>query len=419
MNKLFTTLLILSLIGLSSAVIDDCAGYYDEFDVRVLDAKLRPIEGAGVMITFDRGASFGEKYFTTDLLETDENGLVHMAIHNQGTDTRIIDCTIWLNATISDGYTEKTVEANAHGPVVDLVLDVYPIGITVNDQSGNPIENATITINGVSRDTGPSGKAKFHASEGEVSYFVSYLKGKEGGMILVTDDIDYEVVLLRYSISIDAVDDQGVPVEATITIFDETIPMEGGHYEADDIYGSVVDATVSYMSLDKNIELVLSEQTETIIVFDTHAPVIESITTSSVGKRPRITLKVTDEGEYASGVDPVSVKVTYRVLPSADTQWSDASTFVSGVNTYVSDFPEIEPGKLIEFKIEVQDLAGNKIIQSGKFLTEKEEEPVEPPTEDEEETQDFPFFYIAIGVILIIVVVYIVRYLIKRKGNEV
>lgn len=411
MKELFTTLMVVFLITLSHA---DCIGYTDEFDIRVLDAKLRPVEGAEVQATYDRGASFGPQYFTTDILETDGEGIVHMAIRNQGTETRDIDCTIWLNATLDDGYAEKAVEANVHGPVVDLNMDVYPVDITVNDQAGKPIENATVTIRGVSRKTNSYGYVRFHSTLGELSYFISYKKGKESGFILVNGDIEYEVILQKYSVAVYAVDDRGESVDAEIAVLGETTTMEDGLYESDEIYGSTFEATVRYMGIEKDVELDLSDENEATVSFDVHPPVIESIETSSIGSRPRLTIKVKDEGEYASKVDPASIKVTYQILPSTDSQWADATTFVGGTNTYISDFPEIEPGKLIEFRIEVLDFDGNKVIQTGKFITEKQEEISETPTEEEENGQDFPFFYIAIGAILIIVVMYIVKHILNK-----
>lgn len=418
MKGLFTTLFVILLITVSTAA-DDCAGYTDEFDVRALDAKLRPVEGAYIQVTYDRGSSFGQQYFTTEPIRTNESGTIHITIRNQGTDTRKIDCTIWVNATIGDGYAEDTVEATAHPLTVDLHLDVYPIDISVNDMAGNPVEGATVTINGESRNTDSSGFVRFHAVPGTVDYFVSYEKGKESGIIPVTDDVDYEVVLYRYTVTITAVDDQGNPVDAVITVLNETAAMANGTYTSEEVYGNTLEARLEYAGVEKDILMDLAKNTQETVIFDVNPPTIESTSTSMIGSRPRLTIRITDDGEYACGVDSTSVKVTYRILPSPNAQWVDATVFVSGSDSYTIDFPETDGDKLIEFKIEARDMEGNKVVQSGKFVTEKEEENGETPPEVEETDQDFPLFYIIIGVILIIVVVYIVRYLLKRKGNEV
>jgi len=417
MKHLFTTLILILLAGNAMA---DCIGYSDSFDIRVLDAKIRPIEGAMVQVKYDRGASFGDQYFTTEPLATDENGTVHISIHNQGTVNRKIDCEIFMNATTGGAYGEKTIEAGIHGPIVDINVNAYRTEIEVNDQQGNPLENATVTIGGLSKKTNEYGKVVFYLAAGEVGYLVSYYKGKESGAIPVSDDTHYEVILLKYSISIDAVDDQGNPVDATLTIFDETFVMENGHYEEDNIYGNVVVANLSYMSIKKEITILPAEENEVVVAFDVNAPVIENINTSTIGMRPRMTMKIVDKGEYASGVDEGSIIVSYKILPSAGLdQWTTATTFVSAENTYITDFPEIEFGKIIEFRIEARDNEGNKVVQTGKFVTVEEEEDVEIPIEEPEISQELPLFYIGIGVILIIVVVYIVKHIMSQGKNEV
>ena len=419
MKNLFSTLIILIFL-IQIAAAEDCTGYTDSFDIRVLDAKIRPVEGASIQVKFDRGTSFGDQYFTTSPEQTDENGMVHITIHNQGTETREIDCTIWITVIAGGAQGEKITEANAHGPIVDVMLDAYPVEITVNDQEKHHIENATVTLAGISKLTGSDGTVEFYMAPGDASYLVSYYRGKESGVIAVSADTEYEVILQRHSISIDAMDEQGEAVNATITIFEETMPMENGHYETGEVYGDSVVANVSYMSITKDITLYPAVENEITVVFDLAPPVIDSIETSSTGARPRLTTRIIDSGPYASGVDPTSISVTYHILPETGiAQWSTATTFVSGADTYITDFPEIEPGKIIEFKIEVRDYEGNKKIKTGKFVTEKEPENGEIPTEPEEESQEIPLFYIVIGVILIIVVVYIVKRLTNKGENEV
>src|SRR5271157_4267697 len=89
--------LLLLLISLSYA---DCVGYNDTFQVRVLDAKLRPVENAAVTVTYDRGASFGAQYFTTPFKYTYQNFFLNILIYNQWTGCRAIDCNIVINGSI-------------------------------------------------------------------------------------------------------------------------------------------------------------------------------------------------------------------------------------------------------------------------------------------------------------------------------
>ncbi|NYZ77161.1 hypothetical protein H0O02_02490 [Candidatus Micrarchaeota archaeon] len=421
MKHLFTTsLLFIFLVQFAAAAEADCRGYTDSFDVRVLDAKLRPVDGALVQVKFDRGASFGEQYFTTEPMPTDENGTRHYTLANQGTETRKIDCTIWINTSIGTAKATQTIEADAHGSPVDLALNVYPIRMQVNDQHGRPLANATATVADATKITDEYGRVDFFAPPGLVGYLVSYYKGKQGGNILVTNDTEYEVVLQKHSISIDAVDDQGLPVDATLTIFGQTLTMAGGHYETGDVFGDTVVANLSYMGIDQEITMFPAMENESIVAFDTHPPTIESLSTTTIGKRPRLTISVADNGEYASGIDVNSIRISYRILPADGIpQWTSATTFVAGVDSFVSDFPEMEAGKIIEFKIEVRDSTGNIVTRTGKFVTEEEGDGGETPPPAGEIDQQIPLFYIAIGVILIIVVFYIVKHIRSPDGSEV
>ena len=102
-------LMFILFLQFSAAVFAGCANYTDSFSVLVLDGNLRPIQGAAVTVTFDRGASFGSQYFTTQPNYTGTDGTLRYTILNQGTSTRPIDCTITINATAS-GENARRVE---------------------------------------------------------------------------------------------------------------------------------------------------------------------------------------------------------------------------------------------------------------------------------------------------------------------
>lgn len=416
MRHLFITLLLFAF--LADMAFADCAGYFEEFDVRVLDLKIRPVEGALVQVTFDRGTSFGEQYFTTQPTPTDTEGEIHMKISNQGTDTREIDCRIYINATTGGDVEKKTITVGEHGPTVDLTLDVYRLNVYVKNQEREAVANATVTINGESKTTDERGFAQFYSKTGEVSYLASYLKGKRSGSIPVSDDTTYEIILSQYSVTIDVMDDQGEALYSVIEILGETIELEDGHYETDEVFGEEVDVLVRYAGVEREVTIVPAEENEVKVIFDTHPPVIEVVEQTSIGGRPRLTISITDPGTYASGVNPQSISVSYRII--GETSWSKATTYVSGTDRYTVDFPVLQKGKIIEFRIEIRDEQGNTALQTGRFTTVEEPEDNitengEKPPENGGEGQEIPLFYIAIGAILIILVFYIVKYLKGKK----
>jgi len=416
MKQLSLVLFLVLLAQFVSAAEIDCRGYTDSFDVRVLDAKLRPVEGALVTVMFDRGASFGEQYFVTEPLPTNADGIRHFSIANQGTETRKIDCRIWINATLGKAKATKTVIANSHGQFIDLNLNVYLLDMIVDDQNGKPIENATVTVNGISKLTGKDGRARFYTPPGLIDYVASYYRGKESGKIYIRNDTNYEIVLRRHSVSIDSVDDEGKPVEATIFIFNESFPMTNGHYETE-VFGDTIEGTVSYAGFEKTIVMDLDRRNTSVVVFDLRPPSIKSTEITVIGKRPRMTIRVADDGKYASGVNVSGTKVIYRILPlEVGSGWSSATTFATSLDTFVSDFPELESDKTIEFRIEIRDNEGNTAVREGRFVVPESNVEI---TQDQTQTdKNSQILYIAIVVIIIIVAVYIVKHALGVGKNE-
>ncbi len=414
----FCLIFLVLMVSLSFAA-SDCVGYTDSFDVRVLNAKLLPFEGADVQVKFDRGTSFGEQYFTTEPRQTDENGKVHFTLLNQGTETRKIDCRIWVYASVGSEVAEKIIEANKHNDPVDLQIDVYRVEFTVRDQQGRRLENATVFFLDVSKTTDEYGVAVFHGAEQTAEYFVSYKGGQEGGSIAIVGDTKREVVIPIYELILKTVDDRDNPIPATVIYADQAYESDGSVTFT--VYTSEVELDLEYGGIEKTVELSIEDSgriTETVS-FDIHPPSISEIIQSLVGERVRLAMTIKDEGIYAETVDPSTVKVRYRVLP--ESQWDTASAFTTGLNRYAVDFPEIEHGRIVEFTITAEDYAGNKVTQDGRFTVQEDAGPEVNDSgnqhENGETDQEIPYLYIIFGVIFIIIAFYIVKFIIKYKKS--
>ena len=414
----FCLIFLVLMVSLSFAA-SDCVGYTDSFDVRVLNAKLLPFEGADVSVKFDRGASFGEQYFTTEPRKTDESGKVHFTLLNQGTETREIDCRIWIYVTIGGETGEKVIEANRHNNPVDVQMSVYEVEFTVKDQVGRRLENATVFFLDDTKITDRYGIAVFHGKQQTAEYVVTYKGGQEGGSITIIDDTKREVTIPVYQLNLKTVDDRGDPISATITYADEEYESDGSLMLT--VYTSEVELDIEHGGIEKPFELFISDGdiiTETI-PFDIHSPEISDIKQSLVGDRVRLAMTIEDDGKYAEGVDPSTVNIRYRVLPGND--WDRASAFTIALNRYAVDFPEIEQGRIVEFTINAEDYMGNKVTRDGRFTVQAEVKPEVNDSEDQQENggeeQEFPYLYIIFGVIFIIIAFYIVKFIIQFKKS--
>jgi len=404
----------------------ECIGYTESFDVRALDAKGRALPGAIVTVTFDRGASFGEQYFTTAPQTTNESGRLHFDIYNQGTTTRTIDCDIEVQGTAFGSATSTTIEAEAHGNPVDLKFsDIYPVRFYVRDQLGAALKNATIEVDGTIRQTNEKGYADYYLTSGFHDYLASYLDGSQAGSLEIRDDSDFEVRLRFYKVSVRAYDDQGAPVDAALSIGGKEVRTQGGIYSDEKAFGEEIDYVATYMGVQKSGTMYPAVEPDLELVFDLGAPAFDSITPeSSESGKPRLIIQASDPGSKASGVDPKSIKVTYRVEPSEPgASWLHATTFTTGRDSFSAEFPEIEENRLVSFNVEIRDKEGNVASVDGKFTSPAKTPPeTGNQTEDHPETQDegeneqgIPLLYIVGGVIVIILAIYL---LFRLKGTD-
>lgn len=349
----------------------DCAGYTESFDVRVLDAKYRPLPNANVTVTYDRGSSFGEQYFTTNPQRTDANGIVHMTIYNQGTGTREIDCRITVKADVEGASASTTITVNEHGDPVDVVLPtLYSVKFYVRDQLGYPLENASVSIDNRTSRTGPKGDVAFYLQTGQYRYLASYLDAKQESSLNVSNDTEYEVRFAFYKVVLDVSDDTGASVAASLTMFNRTYEAQDGHFELDKVFGDSVPYSVTCKGIVTNGTLVPSSNLPVKVVYDMHAPTFGNITPELFNGKQRLVISVSDPGTQASGLDLETMQVSYKMEPSDEnTPWNNAVIFTSGRNQLTAEFPQLPQNRIVNFRAEIKDRAGNKAEIDGKFTT--------------------------------------------------
>ncbi len=399
-------------------------GYNDSFNVRVLDAKLRPVEGAAVNVTFDRGATFGGQYLTTPTRRTDASGTIHFDLINQGTSSREVDCNILVQASAGGDSNHTTVLATEHGSVVDVpITSIYQVRFYVRDGTNSPLPNATVTLGNFTGTTDAYGLTMFTILGGLHGYLASYLDGGQAGRINVSDDTMFEVMLRASKVAVEVTDDLGGPLPVTLYIFNRTYALPDGKFEYPVTYGSEIPYRVEYQGIVREGSIIPSVSPDAVVTFDTHAPHFGSIVAEGSEGRYSLLIPVSDPGGKASGVNYQSLVVTYRLEPADPaTPWNPAVTFTSGKSTLTAEFPELPPGGIVSFRAEISDNAGNKAIVEGRFSTTAPPPPqnitqnqtnTQPDTAG---TQGIPLLYIGMGVIVSLFIVYVV-FRIKSQGG--
>jgi hypothetical protein len=429
----------------------NCSGYNDSFGVQVLDIKLRPVSGADVQVTFDRGASYGPMYFTTPPQYTDSNGLVNFTLINQGTNTRTIDCNIVINASLAGQYNSTTVFASEHSNPVDISLPLYRVRFSVDDALGRPLPNATVVINNTSITTDANGLALFFLATGSYDYLASYVDGSQAGQFNVSNDTTMQVGLRSYNVTVLVMDDFGNPLPATLTISNKTVQLENGTFEQMNTFGSSIPWRTEYDGIDKEGVIVPSESPNVTVIYDMHSPLFGNVTTQINGGIYQLVIPVSDPGIYPSGVNFQSIVVTYQVEPVESTApWNTAVTFTSGENTVTAEFPNLPLKSIVNFKAEMSDNAGNKATLEGEFSTLAVQpanntltktivpgqgiapsQGITPVQNGQNNTQNqpntqqntgqkqgIPLLYIFVGVIVIVLIGYVVFHIKSQGGGS-
>jgi len=407
--------------------IQTCSpSFHDDLTILVVDARFRPIENATVLLVYQYSGSFGGAknggtYYTVGPLHTNSRGLLNVSVTNVEQTESLLDCVIYMNATVGYTYNETEAIANHHPSVISIVVPVYPVDFFVREQSGQQISGAVVTFLNMTKRTDSTGFTFFYAPLGKADYLVSYMDGKQAGSMSVTGDTSYSLALQPHSIGLEVVDDYGKPLNATLTIINRTVQLgPDGTYSDPKTFGKEIDFTASYLGASKEVKMYPDLDNTTRVVFDFTAPTIGNITRSEVGGKMRFTVPVKDPGVFPSGVDQSSFTVTFRMEPAADaTQWSKAVTYVAQKDVFVADFPEFKPNSVVQFKIEIGDVEGNRATVGGKFAIlppppePNETQPPPPPVVQEE--PGIPIVYIIGGFLLLAVIVYMFLRL-KKEG---
>lgn len=407
-------LLAVLILLLSISFAAECTGYEGEFTIRALDALIRPVEGASVQLTFDRGVTFGQQYFTTQPKRTDENGTALFVISNPGEAPRKIDCNIYVNAWTGTTYAKKTFSALSHPEIIDVKLPVYRVVFSVRDQNRQPIADASVFFVNETKKTDAGGKAVFYSQNATSDYYVSYKSGSEGGSVAVKGDTERDVVIPVYQMSVFVKDDYGNPLPAVLSCAGEEINAPNGSASFP-LYQDTVQLKIRHENIEKEISVKPAEGRTKTVFFDLNPPLIGEPAQSLSDGRVRMSFEIKDEGPYASGLDIYSIKVSYRVLP--EETWHHSLTYPLGGDSYGIDFPEMSENAVVEFSVQAADYEGNKAYRNGRFLVSA--------TAQSEDTQknnvvneEFPWLYAFLVIIFIIIAFYVLKILLPQQKQS-
>ena len=406
------------------------AEFVDTLNVRALDKKLRPVEGASVTVTYQVDKSTGKGYFTTPPKLTGKDGNITITIRNLEKIQSRVDCEITVDVTLDGKSFSKTVTAENHASFIDFSIDVFTLRVLVVDERNSAITGAEVFVNNRSKMT-EFGIADFKVFGGKSRVFVKYLGGKEETEVDVTDDLTTTTQLIFYKLKIHTTDENEDPLNTKITIDDSNYDSSG-ELSLDKIIGQYHTATINYQGREKTVDLDLAENTEYSAAFDTSSPKIKKVDVFEEGNKLRVVTTTEDEGKLASGVAASDVSVRY-ISETGGTK--KIAVYQNKPNQFTAEIPIPTGLNEISFTIDVKDREGNSVSAEGlhklagstgnggtngggpNFPTNNKTNQSgngdQPPPSD----QGLPLHYLIGGIIILAVVFYAVyRLKFKKEG---
>lgn len=353
------------LIILSTSFSAACNTMFsDELNIRVLDAKNRPLENATVTVTFQVDKTTAKGYTTTLPLLTSSDGTTYVKIQNLEQVSSNVDCNIVINAEYDGKTAKKTVIANSHENLIDLKLDVYSIFLTIKDSEGKLLEGALASANLIQSKTNNIGFTVLRVGAGTKTLFITYGGATRQYTVQVNDDTTYAVSFFLKDVVITVLDDYGNPLLSKAS-------WSGKEYQSD-ANGKIIvpsigvispSITVIYQGLTKIPDMDLDRQTEYTVVFDMTPPKIISVVDKKENNLVKLLITIEDPGEYSSNVDPSSFSVRY----DTGSGWNNAKAYKQGTDLYVAEMQGIELNSVVYFEIYVKDYDLNSVSLPGTF----------------------------------------------------
>ncbi len=413
---------LLSILLFSFLVTSIFAGscgpqFTDELNVRALDAKNRPIPGVAISITYQ--LSYTKGYTTTTPFLTGEDGQMFIKIQNLENQDHLVDCNFIVTTSYGGTETQNSFTVGAHPPLIDMKMDVYYLNVNVEDQSGNPLEDALVSVDLFESNTNENGVATLRVFEGEKTIFTNYKGGERQNIVLLDDDLNYDISFFVSALTIYTIDDNGNNLESIVTFQDQTFQTTNGVAILEDIGIQSFEVKVDNEGIEKTLEVDLERELEYTVVFDFTSPLIKSVTDDHTEKLTELSIVLEDPGIHSSGINPSSLSVQY----DAGDGWKNAKVYLKGGNLYNAELESIPTDSVVFFEIYVEDNDGNSVSLPGNFLVFHAIDGENGDTNGNgtQPSDDFDLMGLLmpiLGVIVLLVVIYFAYIKFLKKGEE-
>ncbi len=327
--------------------------FYEHLNVRVLTNQNYPIPNASVNVQYQYIYGMPLRSVTHT---TNEEGIASFDIMNSEKMQSRLNCNIYITANFMGSTAKTTIVPVYHSHPVDLKIDAYKLTIYPVDQNNNYIPNTTIVVDGKNV---PEKYHKFYTivTKGQHTVTMIYNGRKTSRAVYITNNTVMSMQFSKYTLTLSVIDDYGRPVSDAEVYVNGMLQKQtnNGTYVISNLPSSTVSVKVIYKGKTYSKTYDLLTYSFYKFAIDTIPPKIENLTYHMDGKNIVFNARITDDQDYATGID--NVKVRYSL--DNDLSGKYASVFVKTKDIYGFEIQNPGPNHNIILIIFANDGADN------------------------------------------------------------
>lgn len=341
------------------------SGWGEELEVRVLDSYNRPIPGVLVNVTWPINSM---KWGVTKTLPTNEFGRVYYSISTYEFIPSKVIYTFYINASYNGKKISSQFDHRIGSQPRTLWFDAYRVNLITTDQNGKPLSLDVVADGEIRAKTNEYGWAQLILLKGSHTIVATH-QGREHKMqINVSNDSTFTMVFPLYNARIRVIDDFGNPLRISLNIGSEAYsPDSQGYVYLYNFTDPKIAISAFYGNLKKSVDMDLSVLNQTVIVFDTHPPLIELPQSIYNGTTLVISAVVNDKGDFASGMSSEQASVMLQYSLPDSPQPKVIPMYAVGYNKFQAAIPIKQGSPNIRYTIIATDAEGNQAQSSDVF----------------------------------------------------
>jgi hypothetical protein len=301
--------LLAFLFALAILVSFVSARWSENVSILVQDLSNRPIPNAQVTLTWQ----LSENKYQNMTKATDYMGITFFNITDYTTYESQTNYTVYAFAEYGVGalYASKAVKFSAKGypNPMPVNLTLYKVRVTAYTQYGTTLPDAIIYISPWTIEADLLGSAVFILPPKSTTVVAALGDAQGSKTFTVKGDMQVNVTVNAYRLTIHVVDQLGSSRNGIVRIDNRTYSTNPeGIIRFLPFPGTWANITVKTGDKEKQLNVQMNQDREAWAVFDSAAPKILDLARTNIqdGKKS-IVAKISDEGQYASGIASVSL----------------------------------------------------------------------------------------------------------------